>query len=120
MSSHPETSAPVISLRGHRARVLYRRYSKLPCELRSPARTRLVLQAIMEYAYEPVPAPAPVQRADQDEETRICSRLQEFLPHDDESWPGGVMAWLRENQVPGAIRQRDRMAGFLGDCLRWG
>ena len=117
MSSQPQGVAPIVSLRGHRARVLYRRYSQLPCELRSPARTRLVLQAIMDYAYEPTPGQA--QLPDPDAETRICRRLQEFLPHDEEAWPGGVMGWLCENQVPGAIRQRERMAGFLGDCLRW-
>ena len=116
MSSQAQSTAPFVSLRGHRARVLFRRYSALPCELRSPARTRLVLQAIMDYAYEPVPA----QLGDPDEEAHICRRLQEFLPQDEETWPGGMMAWLHENQVPGAIRQRDRMASFLGDCLRWG
>jgi len=118
MRNQPQDCAPVVSLRGHRARVLYRRYSQLPCELRSPARTRLVLQAIMDYAYERVPG--PMSLLDQDEETRICRRLQEFLPHDENVWPGGVMSWLHENQVPGAIRQRERMAGFLGECLRWG
>jgi hypothetical protein len=118
MSSQPQSTAPVVSLRGHRARVLYRRYSQLPCELRSPARTRLVMQAILDYAYEQVPGLA--RPPDPDEEARICRRLQEFLPHDEDTWPGGVMNWLHENQVPGAIRQRDRMAGFLSDCLRWG
>ena len=118
MSNQAESIAPIVSLRGHRARVLHRRYCQLPCELRSPARTRLVLQAIMDYAYEPLPAPARL--LDPDEEARICRRLQEFLPHDERAWPGGVMGWLHENQVPGAIRQRERMAAFLGDCLRWG
>jgi len=118
MSSQPHSIAPVVSLRGHRARVLYRRYTQLPCELRSPARTRLVMQAIMDYAYETMPGHAKL--LDTELESRICQRLQEFLPHDEEAWPGGVVSWLHENQLPGAIRHRERMAGFLSDCLRWG
>ena len=115
MSSQPESLAPVVSLRGHRARILFRRYSALPSELRTPARTRLVLEAIMDYAFEDQgSALAP----DADADVRVYRRLQEFLPVSEGSWPGGVMGWLHENLVPGAIRQRQHLAEFVGDCLR--
>ena len=95
-----------------------RGYRALPQVLRTPARTRPVLEAILVYAYEGCDAKAEALSWTQS--LQVCQRLQEFLPDDVPAGHRGLMDWLHENLVPEAMQHQNDLAELLGDCLRSG
>ncbi len=115
MNAVPETSCRVVSLRGHRAWRLYRRYRQLPESLRSPTRTRIVAQYILDYAYES----APTDRFDWEASRQVCHRLQEFLPGQHDQDADNLMAWMHENLLPEAMQKPADLEEFVVDYLRW-
>ncbi len=115
MSALPESSCQVVSLRGHRAWRLYRRYRQLPDALRSPIRTRLVAQHVLDYAYES----APKDRFDWEASRQVCQRLQEFLSGERGQSSDDLMAWMHQNLLPEAMQKPEDLEEFVADYLRW-
>lgn len=113
-SDSNQAPAPVVSLARWRARRALRRFRALPAALRTPARTRPVIDAMLAYAYEGQPAAGQLGWAGGRE---VCRRLQECLPP---AGPGdrGLMPWLHEHLLPEALQPGDALVALLDDCLR--
>jgi hypothetical protein len=109
------STASVVSLRRYRAHRAAERLHRLPPTLRTPARARPALEAILEYAWE-----EPLNRA-ATEPARISRRLEEFVPRAPSGggqW--GLVQWLYDNLVPEAWESPNLLKPLLDDCIRNG
>ncbi len=114
----PPENIPV-SLRRYRAHQRYRLYRTLPVKLRTPERTEPVLDAILDYAYENVPAvDLPGRRAEPGLTRQVCGRLGEFIGSPERRGARPVMEWWHDNLLPEAWLCRDHLEDFVADCLR--
>jgi hypothetical protein len=112
----------VVSLRRFRARQCYQRYIRLPVAQRTNARCALVLEAIFDYAYEHVPRRDRYSRRQVrvtiEESRRISTRLEEFIPPEDNKNTDPIMQWLHDNMLPEAWSHPDELRHFVRECIR--
>lgn len=106
-----QTAANTVSLRGFVAHRRVRRFKNLPGCLRTRERVEPVVEAIFDYAWE------PVQAGRAGASLEASRRLDEFLPSGRTDWR--VMGWLYDNQVSEAWQTSAGLRQFMSHCLRF-
>ncbi|MDJ0926373.1 MAG: hypothetical protein QNJ73_01890 [Gammaproteobacteria bacterium] len=106
-----EIVGQTVSLSGFVAHRHVRRFRDLPICLRTSERAGPVVDAIFDYAWE------PVQTGQADASLEASRRLDEFLLPGRGDWR--VMGWLCDNQVPEAWQSSAGLRQFMIHCLRF-
>ena len=115
-------NANVTSLRRYRAQRCFNGYLSLPPSQRTRARSSLVLESIIDYAYERVPRDTIESRADieltPEDSREIAARLEEFVPKRMQAETEPLMRWLHANLVPEAWAYPEDIRSMMRDILR--
>ena len=110
------------ALRRYRAQRCFNGFLSLPPSQRTRARSSLVTEAIIDYAYEGVPRDMIESRQaislSPDESREISARLDEFVPNSMRAEAKPIMTWLHENLIPEAWAYPEDIRNLMQEILR--